>query len=92
MKEWLDDPRKLLKFWIGLLVPSSLTIYLLITGQVITNLGFEPFGSITTNTVLWWGDLTTKIGIAIKELIVNIFVVLVIFKALVISFKETFKI
>ena len=63
----LKNPKIIITTVIGLIVISPLAINLLVTGEILKASGHEITGSTITGFVTWFGNVTTKIGMALLE-------------------------
>lgn len=78
-----DDPKSIIFFVIGLIVPSAIALYLLICGEILRTTGHEPLGSLIVGLVTFIGKLTGVIGQALLPLAIWLFLLIVIVKALI---------
>ena len=64
------NPDTILDKWLGLLLPSSIGITLIVLSVFLRVLGLEPLGTILTSLVNFWSELTNAIALATKDLVV----------------------
>jgi|GEM_PF-4995411 hypothetical protein len=75
IEAFIEDPQKIIEIWVGLLLPSSWMIFMVATGFLLMSFGHEVAGNILIFVGNWVSNTTTKIALAVSNLIPYLFVI-----------------
>lgn len=78
--EWINNPESLIDDWIGLIKPGGIGLILLIVGAILIDSGHVHVGAIFTTLSNAISEITTRLFLALRNLVIPLFVVLFFFK------------
>ena len=76
----IRDPGKVIEWPINLVIPSGILIAIFVAGIFLQATGHNLLGTFFVEVSTFIGDLTTKIGLALLNIAVYLFLVLILFK------------
>ena len=60
--------KNILGKWLGLLIPSSIALTILVLGYILSTIGFGTVGALFTSIVNFWGEIPLKLLLQLKIL------------------------